>query len=287
MKIKSYDFWIIVVCLLWLLFLAISPIVSRDALIHHMALPKLWLEQGIFSVDVYRTYAFYPSNLQAIYQVALFYQVEFLPKIIHALFLVATGCLVYQYLKRSGVNDHLASLAFALTLTIPICQRLASQAYVDLGLLFFSTLALVCFLYWRQSAFAIKKYFYIAAVAAGLALGTKYNGMLLVAIFFFLCLLVYGQYSKNYAKTLLYGCAFVLIAVAMASPWLIRNYVASGGNPFYPLLTSVFPDSIDAVQPLYPVPEQRFRLLYRVIEGESWGRGCAFAVSHFFRGRRQ
>ena len=88
MKLKSYDYWVIWVCLLWLLFLSLSPIVSRDALIHHMALPKLWLENGIFSVDTYRDYAFYPANLQAIYQAALFYHLEFLPKIIHSLFYI-------------------------------------------------------------------------------------------------------------------------------------------------------------------------------------------------------
>ena len=283
MKIKSYDFWMILACLLWLLFLALSPIVSRDALIHHMALPKLWLEQGIFSVDAYRTYAFYPSNLQAIYQAALFYKIEWLPKIVHALFLVATGYLVYQYLRRSGINNHLASLGFALTLTIPICQRLASQAYVDLGLLFFSTLALIYFLYWKQSNFAVMKFFYVAAIAAGLALGTKYNGMLIVAILCFLCLLTYGQYSKTYIKPLLYSGAFAAIAVALASPWLIRNYLASGGNPFYPLLTSLFPDSIDNVQPLYPVLDHR--LLYRMVEGESWVEIALLPLRIFFQGQ--
>lgn len=35
--------------------LSLTPVISRDALIHHMALPKLWLEHGIWSIDAYRT----------------------------------------------------------------------------------------------------------------------------------------------------------------------------------------------------------------------------------------
>jgi hypothetical protein len=282
MRIKSYDYWGMFVCLLWILFLSLSPIVSRDALIHHMALPKLWLERGIFSIDKYRIYAFYPSNLQALYQAALFYHLEFLPKIIHSLFLFATGCLVYQYLRFAGINNHLASLAFCLTLTIPICQRLASQAYVDLGLLFFSTLSLVYFLYWKNSHFCIKKYFYISALAAGLALGTKYNGILLPAILFLLCLLVYGKYTKKYTTSLLYGCEFVAIAIVLASPWLIRNYLASGGNPFFPLFTSIFPDTIKEAKPLYPV--LKHMIFYRMIEGESLIEILLLPLRIFFAG---
>lgn len=100
-------------CLLWLLFLSLSPIVSRDALIHHMALPKLWLERGIFSVDTYRTYAFYPSNLQILYHAALFYNLEFLPKIVHSLFLFATGYTIYRYLRNIGINTNLSLLRVA------------------------------------------------------------------------------------------------------------------------------------------------------------------------------
>lgn len=236
MKMKLHVV-VMLACLLWLLLLSLSPIISRDALIHHMALPKLWLERGLFSVDSYRDYAFYPSNIQAMYQAALFYNLEFLPKLIHSMFLFLTGCLVYWYLKYVGISDHLSSLAFVLTLTIPICQRLASETYVDLGLLFFSTLSLIYFLYWKNTQFRMQKYFYISAIAAGLALGTKYNGVLILAALFLLCIVAYGQYTKKHAKAFFYGCKFVAIAAILASPWLIRNYMASGGNPFFPLLT--------------------------------------------------
>lgn len=282
MQLKSYDYWVMFACFLWLLCLALSPIVSRDALIHHMALPKLWLEWGIFSIDKYRDYAFYPSNLQSLYQAALFYNLEFLPKIIHSLFLFLTGYIVYQYLKFSDMNRHLSLLAFFLILTIPICQRLASQVYVDLGLLFFSTLSLIYFLYWKNSYFTVDKYFYISAITSGLALGTKYNGILILVVLAGFCLYIYGQYSKNYKKSILYACSFVIIAVVLAAPWLIRNYIVSGGNPFFPLFTSLFPDTIDEAKPLYPVLNHT--MLYRMIEGESLTEILLLPLRIFFNG---
>lgn len=270
------------VCLIWLVFLSFSPIVSRDALIHHMALPELWLERGIFSIDKYRIYAFYPSNLQAIYQAALFYNLEFLPKIVHSLFLFSTGCIVYRYLRRINISFHLASLAFFLILTIPICQKLASQVYVDLGLLFFTTLALIYFLYWKNSYFSVKKYFYISAIAAGLALGTKYNGLLALAILSLICFFAYGQYTKKYSKSFFYSCGFVAIAMTIASPWLIRNYFVSGGNHFFPLFTSLFPDTTAEVKPLYPVLNHTMR--YRMLEGESITEILLLPLRIFFTG---
>ncbi len=172
-----------------------------------------------------------------------------------------------HYLKYIGIRPHLASLAFVMTLTIPICQRLASEVYVDLGLLFFSTLSLIYFLYWKNSQFQSQKFFCISAIAAGMALGTKYNGLLILAILSLLCLFAFGHFTKRYKKALLYSCQFVVIAIILASPWLIRNYIISGGNPFFPLLTSIFPENINEANPLYPVLNHT--ILYRMIAGES------------------
>jgi uncharacterized membrane protein len=106
MKVKSYDYWLMFACLLWLLLLSLSPVVSRDALIHHMALPKLWLKWGIFSIDKYRDYAFYPSNLQVLYHAALFYNLEFLPKIIHSLFFIIDVWLRDQHALEVFSDPH-------------------------------------------------------------------------------------------------------------------------------------------------------------------------------------
>ena len=247
--------------------LSLTPVISRDALIHHMALPKIWLESGIWRVDAYRPYAFYPSNLQFLYYLSLAFQAEFLPKIIHFSFLILTSWLIYHYLIKQEFHPYLASLAFILNVTIPIHQRLASEVYVDLGLLFFSSLSLLYFLKWKNSDFLHTTYFYISAVGSGLAVGTKYNGLIPFIIINLFVFYAYARASKSSLKAVLYGAKFFVVAMICVSPWLVRNYLASGGNPFYPLFTSIFPDNLGMPRAIQDIAGSS--LLYRMSSGES------------------
>src|SRR5437879_13174595 len=71
-------------------FLSLTPVVERDALIHHLAIPKIWLKENIFHVDPFRVYSFYPANQHLLYYFALKILHEFPPKIIHTLYCIST-----------------------------------------------------------------------------------------------------------------------------------------------------------------------------------------------------
>ena len=45
-KIKSFYVVAYVLHVAWIIVLASVPPVSRDALTHHLAVPKIWVEQG-------------------------------------------------------------------------------------------------------------------------------------------------------------------------------------------------------------------------------------------------
>lgn len=265
MKIRLYH-GIMLPFILLVLLLSLTPVISRDALIHHMALPKLWLDWGMLSVDIFRDYAFYPSNLQVFYYLSLLCDLEYLPKIIHCSFLIMTGILIYRYLQESKINNYLVSISFILILTIPINQRLSSEVYVDLGLLFFSSLSILYFLKWKNSSFKIERYLIISSIGSGLALGTKYNGLIPFVIINLFVIFSYARYSQENIKSLMYGVKFLIIALILSSPWLVRNYLITGGNPFYPLFTSVFPDNININK---TVDALESLILYRSASGES------------------
>ncbi len=201
------------------------------------------------------------------YYLALVCKLEFLPKLIHYGFLLLTGGLIYRYARQYGVRPYLAALGFILTLTIPINQRLASEVYVDLGLLFFSSLSLIYFLKWKNTGFQPGTDFYIAAIAAGLTIGTKYNGFIPFVALACLVWFTHARHSRDNVKSFWYGVQFCSIAFLLASPWFIRNALASGGNPFYPLFTSVFPDQLNVVQSLVPKVDSKW--VYRTLSGES------------------
>jgi hypothetical protein len=107
---------------------------------------------------------------------------------------------------------------------------------------------------WIEERYQIK-YLLLSAIFCGLALGTKYNGLL---VFILLALFVPFVYSRKQStagaadnsrhrnkglysptRTLGYGALFILISLLIYSPWFIRNMIWTH-NPIYPLYKSRF-----------------------------------------------
>ncbi|MDD4205262.1 MAG: glycosyltransferase family 39 protein [Candidatus Delongbacteria bacterium] len=232
------------ISILWIVWLSLTPIIDRDALRFHLSFSKLWAENDFLFFR--KWFAYYDLNMLNLnYLYMLVFKLG-LPaqatKIIHASFLLAGGYLIYKYFKEKyGFNW--GAVSFVMYITVPVHQRLASEVYVDLGLLFFSTAATIYFLKWFESDFKNKKYLVISALGAGLGFGTKYNGMIIA---FFLTLftgLVLSRERKNDKAALKTMAVYGAIILIAASPWLIRNFINSG-NPFFPLFGSVFSSSL-------------------------------------------
>ena len=76
------------------------PPVSRDALTHHLAVPKIWIEKGIFTELPSIPFSYYPMNLDLFYGVALYFGNDILPKYIHFLFGLITAWGIGSYLRK-------------------------------------------------------------------------------------------------------------------------------------------------------------------------------------------
>ena len=231
----------IIILVLSISVLAWVPPVSRDALIHHLAIPKLWIEHGGIYEIPESSFSYYPMNLDLLYTVPLILHNDIIPKFIHLIFGLLTGWLVYRYLEKriSRIYGLVGALFF---LSIPVVVKLCITVYVDLGLVFFSTAALLQVLDWIDNRYALKNLF-LAAVFCGLALGTKYNALI---VFFLLSVFIPFSYlrlsqgkSQNQLKAIGYSLIFVTISLSIFSPWMIKNYLWTG-NPVYPLYNSWF-----------------------------------------------
>ena len=90
----------LVAWVLLVLIMAAVPPVSRDALTHHLGVPKLWiLNGGIYETpDIIPSY--YPMNVDLLYVLPLLINNDILPKYIHFLFALATAALIYGYLRQ-------------------------------------------------------------------------------------------------------------------------------------------------------------------------------------------
>ncbi len=233
--------------------LACVPPVSRDALIHHLEIPKLYLQHGgVYEIPPLK-FSYYPMNLDLLYLLPLYLGNDIAPKFIHFAFALLTAAMIFAYLKRR-LNLTYALFGTLLFLSVPIIIKLSITAYVDLGLIFFSTAAILYIFKWREHGFK-KRHLITAGLFCGLALGTKYNGLI---VFFLLTLFVPFLHSRGrqphgpalatagpnsrksgFFRSAGYGALFFLTALIVFSPWLIRNYRWTG-NPLYPLYDSFF-----------------------------------------------
>jgi len=253
LSIKGFLIGVLALLIVAIVILSWVPPVSRDALSHHLAVPKLYLEHGgIFEIPSI-SFSYYPMNLDLLYMVALYFGNDIIPKFIHFVFALLTAGLIFNYLKQR--TDTVWALFGALFfLSLPVIVKLSITVYVDLGLVFFSTAAILMLMRWLESRFQIN-FLLLAAICCGLALGTKYNGLIVLFILTLFIPFAFISKSKNLLnvnkpeyksssvknqfKALGYGAFFCAIALLVFSPWMMRNY-AWKGNPVYPLYHHVF-----------------------------------------------
>jgi hypothetical protein len=253
---------------LWLLFTAVIvsvtllawvPPVSRDALTHHLAVPKLYLQQGgIHEIPAVK-FSYYPMNLDLLYMIPLYFDNDIIPKFIHFAFALLTAWLIFSYL-RPRLDSIWAGGGALFFLSLPIITKLSITVYVDLGLVFFSTAALMDLIKWIENRFKIK-YLILSAIWCGLALGTKYNALIVLFLLTVFIPLLYilrtkpetnrdekavtHSPKKRQLRAAGSGALFCLIALVVFSPWMIRNYIWKN-NPVYPLYNRFFNAHKDA-----------------------------------------
>jgi len=222
------------VLLFSLFLLALTPPYSRDALIHHLAIPKLWVKSGGFYETPWAPFSYYPMNIELIYLTCLTMGSDILPKIVHLLFAIGTGLIIYAYLKTK-LGGTYALLGFLLWLSTPIVVYVGTIAYVDIGLTFFVTAALYFMIRFWDVGFAEKKFLVLSSLFAGLALGSKYTGLI---AFPFLAAVLFINVSRRSGTWRALKCTifFIVFASILASPWYVKNYFLTG-NPMYPFST--------------------------------------------------
>ncbi len=273
---------------LFLLVLASVPPISRDALTHHLFIPKLWLQHGgIFEIP-HLDVSYYPMNIDFLYMLPLMFHNDIVPKYIHFAFGLATAWLIFQYLKRRlGLVFGICGALFFLT--IPVIVKLSITVYVDLGLVFFSTLSLMSLFKWLEQGYAVK-YLIMSGIACGLAMGTKYNGLLVCLLIGLFVPLVYIRSTvsdglKSQVRALAFTALFVLSALIVFSPWMIKNAIWTG-NPIHPLFKSFFqrPNNSNQAQ-TSPKPAWNHFIARKIVFNEKAWETATTPIRIFFQGR--
>ena len=221
--------------------LSLVPPISRDALTHHLAVPKLYLlHGGIYEIPNLQ-FSYYPMNLDLLYMIPLAFGNDIIPKFIHFSFALLTAAFIYNYLKKR-LDSCYAALGVLFFLSIPVILKLSITVYVDLGLIFFSTASLLLLFQWKENGYPYKTLIF-AGMCCGLAVGTKYNGLVTLLLLTSSVPILYIRSQDDQANasrsSLAYGLVFAFCALLACAPWLLRNYLWTG-NPLYPLFEHLF-----------------------------------------------
>ncbi len=91
------------------------------------------------------------------------------------------------------------------------------------------------------------KYFWLAAMFCGMAMGTKFNGLLFGYVGQWLLIAIWMILIADHrVKAFLMWCGHTMVAWLMMSPWLIKSAMLTG-NPFYPMMGELFPTRTEFV----------------------------------------
>ncbi|EMS80849.1 ArnT family glycosyltransferase [Desulfotignum phosphitoxidans] len=268
--------------------LASVPPVDRDALTHHLFIPKLYLLHGGIYEIFHIPFSYYPMNLDLLYLIPLAFNNDIAPKFIHSAFALITAFMIFRYLSRR-TSPACAWLGALFFLTLPVIVRLSSTVYVDLGLICFFFAALLYLFDWIESGFRYKPLI-ISGVFCGLALGTKYNGLVGLFLLGLFVPFVYARMRVGTRhvslKAAAWGALFVLVSLLVFSPWMVRNGVWTG-NPVYPLYNKVFNPPPPSVEKNDKAPSPRISHIQarRELYGESWAQIALIPLRVFFQGK--
>lgn len=232
---------IVFVCLLALI-AALAPPTGKDAMVYRLAMPKAYLAAGGI-VDVATNVLGFLSlgaEMHGVWAMLLgnFVNTRVAESAFGAISFVWLPVLllaIYGFARELNVSRAWALVATAFVAAIPSLYQVAATGYVDHSLALFVVLAVQAAGQWwvtqsRQSLLGL-------AFALGGALAVKF--IALFAFFpFFIVVLFKAREGQQRAPekantVLLSGCAALLFAGLLASPWYLRTW-ARTGSPIYP-----------------------------------------------------
>jgi hypothetical protein len=228
---------VLVVCLLFGFLLVLTPAIGKDALIYHLAVPKLFLKHhGLYFVPG-NIFSHYPLGGEMLYVLGLALSGEVLAKGIHFVMGLSILLGMWQFMKHYISEALFIPLALLIFYTIPSVFVTSHQAYNDLTVTFYAFSAVYTFVNWfvrRQSAWLI-----LCGVFSGLAMSTKYTALFLPFLGCLGILWACRHQKLSVQSTLRLLLAYFACTFIVGSPFYIKNWMMTG-NPFYPFMYGIF-----------------------------------------------
>ena len=229
-----------------LLFLAaFIPPLDYDDLEYHLGAPAQFFKAGRINFLKYNVYSNFPFNAEMLYLLSMTLldsstSGAILGKIINVFFALLTALVIYAFGRRffsSRAGLVGAAVFFISPWTLGLC---ATRAYVEMGLAFYTILAIYSLFIYGQSRGERggARWLALSGIFVGIAMGYKYPAALFLA-FPLLVGTLFFTFRRGARKALSHAALFLTVAFLVFSPWLIKNFYYTK-NPTYPLFFKVF-----------------------------------------------
>jgi hypothetical protein len=217
--------------------LTLTPEIGRDALIYHLAAPKLYLLHHGFYFISGNAFTGYPLLGEMHYLLALFLQNDILAKAMNYTLLCGILLGIGLFARHVLQNQQFPGLSMLIFVSIPSVFAISHTAYNDLFVTFFTLAALYSFFRWSEHR--LSAWLILCGIFSGSAAACKYTALLATPLGC-LGILWIANRSGNGAKETLHRLALYVVAALIAgSPFYLKNWIVTG-NPFYPFFYGIF-----------------------------------------------
>jgi hypothetical protein len=229
--------YVLGVVLLADLFLILTPEIGKDALIYHLAVPKLYLQHHGFYFIPGNIFAGYPLLGEMHYLLALFIQSDILAKAMHYAVLCGTLLGISLFIRSHLRENAFPALSMLVFFTIPSVFAVSHAAYNDLFVTLFTLAAVYSFLKWHKEKSNI--FLILFAIFSGSAAASKYTALLLVPLGCLGILSIDFRQKTHALDALHHVMLYAAGAFIIGSPFYLKNWIVAG-NPFYPFFYDIF-----------------------------------------------
>jgi 4-amino-4-deoxy-L-arabinose transferase-like glycosyltransferase len=261
-KVKSRRsrFEIFLIAVLAVLFLigflyALAPPTESDGLRYHLAAPQEYVKQHRIHYIPLNAFTNFPFLIEMLFLLGMLVSSDVLAKLLHFTCLMLTCCLLALLWRRflrprqnpsdsadGNGRDNPQLLSILVFASTPAVLIVSCWSFIDAGIVLFFIAMVYSLLLWAETR--EKRALWLLGIMAGGALGTKYTMVAFVALSLAVvfCASLFSRNANNDRRA---GAPLrnvvipAIIAIALASPWYIKNSINTG-NPVYPLAYGLF-----------------------------------------------
>lgn len=211
----------------------LAPPHIADELIYHLPVPRQFVMQRRVFPSYDNSLGNMPFLLHMIYTLFLTAGSDVAAKLFSLFLAIASAVSLYafcsRYLtRRAGVIALIAFFASGMIVELAVTTRIDVSLA---GMLFACTYAMINYLTTRN-----RNWLWLSALFAGFSLGIKHTAALWIFLVGILYLVETVKSRESIPKVLRSGVIYSFIALAMASPWYLKNAIWFH-NPVYPFVT--------------------------------------------------